>query len=130
MMLSQSTRLVERIASGLDARIKAKDLSLPARVLTWLNLAAICREVDDALCELPAPLPDDLQLHRAFFALAIGTGEWLRFELLEYGETREPIGLDDRAVDATLTSLQISFNGWHGEMSAERRVEILQQVFA
>ena len=56
--------------------------------------------------------------------------EFEQFELLESGETLEPLGLDNRAVDATLTSLQISFNGWHGEMSAERRVEILKQVFA
>src|SRR6266581_7204746 len=111
MLLTEGARLVERIASGMDQRIKAKDLSLPVRGITWLNLAAICRDVDDALSEADQPQAADLQLHRALFALAIGAGEWLRFELQAAGQTLEPLGLENAVVDATLTSLQLSFNG-------------------
>lgn len=118
--------LVERLANTFASRVKTQPPA--ASVSSWLNLVEVCRAVDDAMMIVENPPAEDRHLHRALFTLAIGTGEWLAWELRQ-NRAVLPAGWDAAMVEATIFSLRATFDGEHSEMTQERREKILREVF-
>ena len=121
--------LAHRLADRLVRRLRSPDLPQLGQVAAWLDLVEICRELDHWLAITENPDPSDAALHRAVLALAIGAGEWLRFEFEQSPIDLSPLGVDAAVLNASLQMLSDSFVLWHSDLTSERREEIVREVF-
>ena len=127
--LTAGDTLAQRLAGRLARRVQTPNLPLLGQVAAWLDLVEVARELDRWLAVTEKPARADVDLHRAIVALAIGTGELLRFEFTRTPLDLTPLGINEAVLSASLQMLSDSFHLWHDDMSAERREEILQEVF-
>lgn len=121
-------RTAGRFADVLDTEVKARRNPPIARVVTWFNLCRLCQDLEEQLLMAPAPLAEDLQLHRALLSLAIGSGEGLLLDCHD-PTALVPLGITPEAIDAKVESLRITFAQWHTELKQERQEAILKEVF-
>lgn len=77
---------------------------------------------------VPAPAPDELQLHRSLLSQAIAGGEGLLLECADAASLGS-LNLTPSALEARLESLRITFEQWHTEMKPARQEAILREVF-
>ena len=125
---SERWRAVGRFAQVLEAEIHARRNPFAARVVTWLNLFRICRDLEEELLLTPQPAADDLPIHRALLSTAIASGERLLLDCQD-PSSLAPLDLSPDALRAKLESLRITFDQWHTELKPERQEAILREVF-
>ena len=99
-------------------------------VVSWLKSLAMFRETERELMILKEPGPDDRNFHKTLLALLIAEGERLRSALERSGTLpANESSITRMDVEAALEHLYDTQAVWHGEMTAERKAEILQGVF-
>ena len=88
------------------------------------------RETERELMILKEPGPDDRNFHKTVLALLIAEGERLRSALERIGTVpANESSITRMDFEAALEHLYDTQAVWHGEMTAERKAEILQGVF-
>ena len=104
--------------------------ALASELVAWFKSLAMFRETERELMILRQPAPEDLDFHKTVLALVIAEGERLRAMM---GDASTP-GRDEGTIKredfvAALAHLYDTQSVWHGEMTGERRTEILEDVF-
>ena len=134
--MSQTLELSSRWdAVGLVVTQNTRDLiekryDLLPEVVSWFKSLAMFRETERELMILKEPTAEDRDFHKTVLALIIAEGERLRASVPAaggLGANEGGISMADFA--AALEHLYDTQSVWHGEMTAERRTEILQGVF-
>src|SRR5438045_2560179 len=67
----------QRLASRLADRVQAAGSPWPARVVSWMDLVDLCRELDEGLVLGEQITSEALDLHRTILNIAISNGERL-----------------------------------------------------
>ncbi len=118
------------LQADLEKEMAEKRVHLLRRLATWLSLLAILRRLEQEKMIATEATPRDMKYHRAILSFIVGAGEILLLEL-ESHKTIDPIhiGMPFENVLATMQELRYNLRMWHGDMSDERRTEILQDVF-
>ena len=134
--MSQTLELRPRWdAVGLIVTQNTRDLiekryGLLPEVVSWFKSLAMFRETERELMIVKEPTPEDRDFHKTILALLIGDGERLRAALHAAGGLRaNESGINLADFEAALEHLYDTQAVWHGEMTAERKAEILQGVF-
>jgi hypothetical protein len=79
--------------------------------------------------EIPPSLLDQKR-HRYQLSALMTEGEKLLLGIALNGEPfHTPEGIDTECIEATLHSLRLTFVGWYGDMSQERRDTLFKQLF-
>jgi len=100
-----------------------------AEALFWFKAVRQFREAELSEIILREPGPRDLRFHRAYLAQIIAAGEQVAMLGDLNGLPENPEGITLEAIQAELESLYHTQVGYHGGMSAERKKQILQEVF-
>jgi hypothetical protein len=98
-------------------------------VVSWFKSLAMFRDVEKELMMLKEPTAQDRAFHKTVLALLIAEGERLRVSLASAGS----LGPNDSGItladfESALEHLYDTQSVWHGEMTADRKAEILQGV--
>jgi hypothetical protein len=99
-------------------------------VVSWFKSLAMFRETEKELMIVKEPTDDDRSFHKTVLAMLIGEGERLRAAVGSSGGL-EPndAGLTSQDFVAALEHLYDTQAVWHGEMTPERKEEILKGIF-
>jgi hypothetical protein len=98
-------------------------------VVSWFKSLGMFRDAERELMILKEPTLQDRAFHKTVLALLIAQGERLRVGLAAadgIGENETAITLAD--FESALEHLYDTQSVWHGEMTADRKAEILQGV--
>ena len=103
--------------------------ALVAEASAWFNTVRQFRQAELSEIVLREPGPRDLRFHRAYLAQVIAAGEQLAIlgDLTGLPENSEGITLE--SIEAELESLYHTQAGYHGGMPADRKKQILEEVF-
>jgi hypothetical protein len=106
-------------------------LVIYGEISVWFHkLELFRREEEDRMFQRD-PGPEDLEIHRSLVVRLIADGEHLLALIQQNGgliQNREGIKAED--VRAAVNGLHESVRGWHANTSAERRNQILADVFS
>ncbi|MEK7676467.1 MAG: hypothetical protein AAB676_11615 [Verrucomicrobiota bacterium] len=122
-------------AVGLVVTQNTRDLidkryGLLPEVVSWFKSLAMFRETERELMILKEPRPEDRDFHKTVLALLIADGERLRAALQAAGGlSANESGISTADFGAALEHLYDTQAVWHGEMTSERKAEILRGVF-
>jgi hypothetical protein len=99
-------------------------------VVSWFKSLAMFREAERETMISKDSTEEDRSFHKAVLALLIAEGERLRAAVGASGGMKtNDSGITPADLDAALEHLYDTQAVWHGEMTAERRAEILNGVF-
>ena len=102
--------------------------TLASEVASWFKTLAMLRESEGERLMENEPTPDDLNWHRAVVATLIADGERLLLEWPANGPANaDRISRADLA--AAVRGLYSTQSTWHGDLTADQRKAIIQQVF-
>jgi hypothetical protein len=122
-------------AVGLVVTQNTRDLierryGLLPEVVAWFKSLAMFRETERELMILKEPTAEDRDFHKTVLALLIAEGERLRASVQGAGGVgANESGITTADLEAALEHLYDTQAVWHGEMTPERRAEVLQGVF-
>src|ERR1051325_7539572 len=99
-------------------------------VVSWFKSLAMFRETEKDLMILKEPTTNDKSFHKSVLALLIAEGERLRAAIGSSGGlgTNEA-GLTAKDFESALEHLYDTQAVWHGDMTPERKAEILNGIF-
>ena len=118
------------LQADLEKELAEKRLHLLRRLSTWLSLINIFRRLENEKMIIAEPTARDYKYHKAMLSFIVGSGEILVLELESHKQIDSVhIGMPFESVTATLQALRYDLRMWHSDMTAERRAEILQDVF-
>jgi hypothetical protein len=100
-----------------------------AEAIAWFKAVRQFREAELSEVVLREPGPRDLRFHRAYLAQVIAAGEQAAILADINGLPENPDGITLEAIEAELESIYHTQVGYHGGMSAERKEQILHEVF-
>jgi hypothetical protein len=107
-----------------------KRYDLSAEVVAWFKGLDMFQEMERERMVLQTPTAADQAAHKALLSLLIGDGERLRESLgRENGFDEDESGITMSDFVATLDHLYDEQAVWHGEMTKERKSEILSKIF-
>lgn len=115
---------VKHLILGDDPQVR-----LYAEVSVWYKKIGLFRKGEDERLFLQEPTPDDLKVHKGLLQRLIADGDHFLSLIRQVGlpETLEEIKPED--VAATVELLRADYRGWHEPMPAERRAQVLREVF-
>lgn len=106
-----------------------RNQALVAEASSWFKAVRQFREAELSEMVLREPGPRDLRFHRAYLVQVIAAGEQLAILADLNGLRENPEGITLESIEAELESLYHTQAGYHGGMTAERKNQILQEVF-
>ena len=135
-MMSQTLEMSARWdALGWVVTQNMRDLlerryGLLPEIVSWFKSLAMFRETERETMILKEPSTDHRNFHKTVLALLIAEGERLRaaIEAANGVPPNEP-GIKTPDFEAALAHLYDTQAVWHGEMTAQRKAEILEGVF-
>lgn len=118
------------LQADLEREMAEKRHHLLRRLSTWYSLVAIFRRLERDKMIAVDPTSRDQKYHRSMLEFLIGSGAVLLLEL-EAHKQIDPIhiGIPFESVAAQLEELRDDLRMWYGGMTAQRRTEILADVF-
>lgn len=115
---------VQHLILGEDPQLR-----LYADLTLWQKKLEHFRKREDERMVLHEPTVEDLEIHKSLLRRLIADGEQLLAQIRQIGLPENPEGTTLESVDATLELLRADYRGWHESMPAEKRRQILSEVF-
>ena len=126
--LTPPWQALARIVEHNTRDLIAGRFTLASEVASWFKTLAMLRESEGERLMENEPTPDDLNWHRAVVATLIADGERLLLEWPANGPANaDRISRADLA--AAVRGLYSTQSTWHGDLTADQRKAIIQQVF-
>ena len=100
-----------------------------AEISVWLKKIEMFRKGEDERMFLNEPTPEDLAVHRSLLQRLIADGDHLLSLVHQTGLPANAEGVTAESVAATLDLLRADYRGWHDPLPAEKRAQILKEVF-
>jgi len=114
----------------VDFNTREKRLSLLMEALAWCAAVMFFRRAESDTLYLGKPSELDRRYHKTILAALIAEGERFLTRLKRAGGLpKNSDGLKAADIDATVEELRNTQAQWYGDMTAERRAEILKEVF-
>jgi hypothetical protein len=105
------------------------ELRVYAEVAVWLKKIELFRKGEDERMFLQEATTEDLAVHRSLLQRLLADGDHLLSLVRQIGLPANIEGITLESVDATLDLLRADYRGWHEPMPAEKRAQILKEVF-
>jgi hypothetical protein len=104
-------------------------LALYGEVVVWFHKVELFRGEEERRMYRQEPAPEDLALHRQLLRRLLTDGDHLVRLIDQQGflTNTEKLTADD--LKATLANLRADYRGWHEPMPAEKRTQLLREVF-
>ena len=118
------------VAFMLDFQSREKRLGLLAETLAWFASVAFFRRTETETHYLADPSDLERRYHKSILASLIGQGERLLTRIPEargLPENTDTVKAED--VEATMEELRNTQAQWYGDMTAQRREQILRELF-
>ena len=122
-------RVTGRFAGRLAARAQTPGGVWGAQVASWLALADLCGELEEAVSFADEPGAELLQLHEAVLNLGIGTGGWLLHELKRNQIDASLSGEKPETLEASLETLRVFYNSRHARVPETELKLIQKRIF-
>lgn len=114
----------------VDFHTRDKKLGLLTETLTWIAAIALFRKAETQTHYLAEPTDDDRRQHKTNLAALIAEGERLLGRIQASGGIPENLdGVKTADVDAMVEELRLTQLQWYGDMTAQRREQILSELF-
>jgi hypothetical protein len=114
----------------VDFHTREKRLGLLTETVGWVAAIALFRETETQTHYLAEPSDHDRRRHRAILAALIAQGERLLTRIQAVGGLPENLdGLKTTDVDAMVEELRNTHLQWYGDMTPQRREQILKELF-
>ncbi|MBI3849429.1 MAG: hypothetical protein HY298_03930 [Verrucomicrobia bacterium] len=104
-------------------------LRVYAEISVWYKKIELFRKGEDERMFLQDPTPEDLAVHKSLLQRLIADGEHLLSLVQQIGLPENVEGITPASVAATVELLSADYRGWHERMPAEKREQILREVF-
>ena len=104
-------------------------LRLYAEASVWFKKIELFREGENRRMFLQHSTPEDLAVHKSLLQRLIADGEHLLLLIEQAGLPGNIEGVEAKDVGAAVETLRDSYRGWHEPISAQRRVQVLKEVF-
>lgn len=114
----------------VDFPARPKRLGLLTETLAWVAAVALFRRIETESHYLAEPTDLDRRYHKSLLAALIAAGERLLTRIFQAGGL--PANLDGAKtedIDAMVEELRNTQAQWYGDMTPERRAQILKEVF-
>lgn len=100
-----------------------------AEVAVWFKKLEVFRGEEDERMFGQTPTPADFEVHKALLQRLIVNGDHLLLLVQQVGLPSNIGGVQADDLSAAVETLRDSYRGWHEPPTAERRSEVLQEVF-
>jgi hypothetical protein len=100
-----------------------------AEVAVWLKKIELFRKGEDARMFLQGATLEDLTVHKSLLERLLADGDHLLSLVRQIGLPANVEGITLESVSATLDLLRGDYRGWHDPLPAEKRAQILREVF-
>jgi len=104
-------------------------LRLYAEASVWFKKIELFREGENRRMFLQHPTPEDRAVHKSLLQRLIADGEHLLLLIQQAGLPSNIEGVEAKDVGAAVETLRDSYRGWHEPISAQRRAQVLKEVF-
>ena len=113
----------------LDFQSREKKLGLVTETLAWFTSVAFFRRTESETHYLVEPKELDSRYHKSILASLVAQGERLLTRIQQSGGLPENIeGVKVGDVDAAVEELRNTQAQWSGDMTPQRREQILQEI--
>jgi hypothetical protein len=120
----------EAVEYVVDFGLRAHKLGLLAALINWVIAVRFFREAESARMYLQEPSGPDRLFHQAMLASLIGEGRRLLAQIHARGGLPDnEMGMKPQDVDAMAEELENTRVQWYGDMTDERRRQVLEEVF-
>ena len=114
----------------VDFHTREKKLGLLTETLTWVAAIALFRKTETQTHYLVEPSDNDRRQHKTILAALIAEGERLLTRIHNAGGLPENLdGVQTADVDAMVEELRTTNLQWYGDMTTQRREQILKELF-
>ena len=114
----------------VDFHTRAKRLGLLTETLGWVASVALFRETETQTHYLNPPTSEDRWQHKTLLAALIAEGQrLLRRAHAAGGLPKNLDGLKTADLDAMVEELRTTQTQWEGDMTSQRREQILKELF-
>lgn len=118
------------VAFMLDFQTHEKRFGLATQTVAWFTAVAFFRRTESATHYLAVPTELDQRYHKSVLAGLIAEGERILTRVQHAGGFSDNIdGVKAEDVDATVEELRNTQVQWYGDMTSQRREQILREVF-
>jgi len=118
------------VAFMVDFHARDKKLGLLTEMLAWVATVALFRKTETQTHYVGEPAGDDRRQHKAILAALIAEGERLLARIHTAGGLPDNLdGTKAADVDAMVEELRMTNLQWYGDMTPERREQILTELF-
>jgi hypothetical protein len=114
----------------VDFNTREKRLGLLMETLGWMVAIMLFRRTESETIYMAEPSEADRRYHKRILAALIAEGERLLADLQQSGGlANNSDGIKAEDIDATVEELRNTQAQWYGDMTPERRLQILEEVF-
>jgi hypothetical protein len=114
----------------VDFNTREKRLGLMMETVAWMAAIMFFRRTESETMYLAEPTQLDRRYHKSLLAGLIAEGERLLTRLHQSGGLpNNADGIKAEDIDATVEELRNTQTQWYGDMTPERRAQILAEVF-
>ena len=114
----------------VDFHTRGKRLGLLTETSAWVASVALFRETETQTHYLNPPTIEDRRRHKIVLAALIAGGERLRLRAHEAGGLPENLdGIKTADLEAMVEELRTTQVQWEGDMTPQRREQILKELF-
>jgi hypothetical protein len=121
---------VRLLVEELEQELAERRNHLLFRITAWYFALKVFKRVESNKVVLKEPLERDTKYHKAMLAFLRGCGEMLLVELGNHQDIDpQRVGITYADLAAMIEELKMSEREWYGDMTKDRRTEILTNVF-
>ncbi len=114
----------------VDFHSREKRLGLLSETVAWVASLSLFRETETRTHYLHRPTDEDRRRHRTLLAALIAGGERLLERAREVGGLPDNLdGIKTDDLDAMVEELRTTQLQWEGDMTPQRREQILKELF-
>jgi hypothetical protein len=114
----------------VDFNSREKRLGLLTETFAWVASVAFFRRAESETLYVTEPGEVDRRYHKTILAALLAEGERVLSRLHKAGGLPENLdGIKTEDIDATVEELRYTQAQWYGDMTPERRAQILKEVF-
>ena len=114
----------------VDFHARRKRLGLLTETLAWVGSVALFRETETQTHYLNPPTRQDRRRHKTLLAALIAEGERLLCRAHDAGGLPKNLdGIKTDDLDAMVEELRTTQLQWEGDMTRQRREQILKELF-
>jgi hypothetical protein len=104
-------------------------LRICAEVSVWLKKIDLFRKGEDERMFLHEPTAEDLAVHKSLLQRLIADGSHLLALVRQIELPENTEGITPESLAATVELLHADYRGWHTPIPAEKRAQLLKEVF-